>query len=121
MEIPKAERLKDFFRRLGDAPEATTFDEALAQITNILNEVENTLTSIPYDPDRWQTDGRMYPPLLDAIRDVQDHPAVKRFRSVRHNTFIGENGAIEIRSLDQTTLFAKNGADGRGVWELGRS
>jgi hypothetical protein len=31
------------------------------------------MTSIPYDPSSWQTDGRMYPPQDDAVHPVSAH------------------------------------------------
>jgi hypothetical protein len=118
MDRPKPERFAEFLKRLGSAPAAGTLDEAYGQLCTILNEVEDLLTSIPFNPERWQTDGRMYPPQEDSIREVEGHPRVKRFRSRRHNTYIGANGAIEIRSAPEAeVLFAKPGADGRGVWE----
>lgn len=119
MEVPRQERLKEFFRRLAEAPEARTFDEAMTQIANVLNDVEDEFTSIPYDPANWQTDGRLYPPQPDNIRSVPEHGAVKRLRSRSHNTFIGENGSIEIQETNGRTVFQKAGADGRTVWELG--
>lgn len=89
------------------------------QISNILNEVEDQFTDIPYNPEHWQTDGRLYPPQMDNMRSVNDHPLVKRFRSLGHNTFIGENGSIEIQKVkDKKIIFAKPGDDGRKVWEL---
>jgi hypothetical protein len=76
------------------------------------------MTSIPFNPDFWQTDGRMYPPQPDSIREVEGQPKVKRFRSRRHNTYIAENGAIEIKSIPEgVVILAKPGADGKGVWE----
>ena len=76
------------------------------------------MTSIPFNPDAWQTDGRMYPPQSDSLREVEGHPKVKRFRSRAHHTFLGENGAIEIQTAPGAeTLFTKLGVDGKGVWE----
>jgi hypothetical protein len=115
-EPSKRVRFQEFLLRLESAPPAGSFDEAYLQICTILNAVEDELTSIPNNPETWQTDGRMYPPQMDNMRDVPDRPAVKRFRSRAHNTYIGTNGAIEIRSVDasgEQVLFSKPGADGK--------
>ena len=56
---PKHERLAEFLRRLSQAPCANSFEEASQQLCNILNEVENERTSIPYNPDAWQSDSRL--------------------------------------------------------------
>jgi hypothetical protein len=117
--ISKEERLAEFLRRLGSAPAAKAFEEAYSQICNILNEVEDELTAIPNEPENWQTDGRLYPPKLDNVRTVPSEGAIKRFRSVGHNTFIGENGSIEIEVIQtKEVIFSKAGEDGRKVHEL---
>ena len=117
--ISKEERLAEFLRRLGSAPAAKSFEEAYSQICNILNELEDELTGIPNNPENWQTDGRLYPPRLDSVRKVPNKNAVKRFRSVGHNTFIGENGGIEIEVVQtRKVIFSKAGQDGRKVHEL---
>jgi hypothetical protein len=111
----KAERFAEFLRRLEAAAPATTFDEAFRQLSDILNAVENEMTSIPFDPANWQNDGRMYPPQSDNLKAVPSRSDVRRFRSKSHNTLIGDNGAIEIRDLSGRAIFAKAGADGRPV------
>ena len=117
--ILKKERFEEFLSRLMKAPNAKSQEEAYGQIWNILNEVENQLTDIPYNPDNWQTDGRLYPPHLDNIRSVPEKPFVKRLRSLAHNTFLGENGSIEIQeTVSKRVVLSKAGEDGRGVWEL---
>lgn len=117
--VSKEERFEEFLRRLGNAPPAKTFDEAYSQLFNILNEVEDEMSSVPYNPENWQTDGRLYPPLPDSVRAVPDHPLVRRFRSRKHNTFIGENGSIEIQVVtSKATIFSKPSEDGKRVWEL---
>jgi len=93
--------LAEFLRRLESAPSARTFEEAYSQISNILNEVEDELTAIPNHPENWQTDGRLYPPKLDNVRTVPDKAAIKRFRSVGHNTFIEETAALKSRLSNQ--------------------
>lgn len=119
MEVPKRERLKEFFRRLLAAPNAGTAEEAMTQLTNILNEVEDELTGVANVPENWQTDQRLYPPQKDSAREVPGHPHVKRFRSRRHNVYVGENGSIEIVALSGRIEVRKPGLDGRSVWELG--
>lgn len=120
MPVPaKKDRLAEFLRRLDSAARTTSFDEAYEQLCVLLNAVEDEMTGIPHNPDRWQTDGRMYPPQLDNLRAVPGLPLVSRLRSLRHNTFIGANGSVEIRELPgDTILLSKPGRDGRGVWEL---
>jgi hypothetical protein len=118
MDRPKKERLAEFYRRLRAAPPAGSHDEALGQIRDILNKVEDEMTSIPYNPANWQSDGRLYPPMDDMRRDVAGWPDVVRYRSKGHNTFIRSNGAVEIQlAVGGQVQFAKNGSDGRGVWE----
>lgn len=117
MERPKRERLKEFYKRLKAAPPASTWTEAYDLIVRAMNSVENDMTSIPYDPTKWQSDGRLYPPMLDNMRPVENHPKVRRFRSVAHNTFLGDNGAIQIQTLDKKIQLDKKGFDGKGVWE----
>ena len=76
------------------------------------------MSDVPFDPSKWQSDGRMYPPQDDSERAVPEHPNVRRFRSRRHNTYIAMNGALEIRTIDGDVLLSKTGADGRSVWDL---
>jgi hypothetical protein len=118
MQVPKAERLREFYRRLMQAPRAGTLEEALDQLGSILDAVEDELTGIRKDPASWRYDDRIYPPQLDSMHAVSARPQVARFRSVGHNTYIGANGAVEIVLLDGTVELQKPGADGRGVWEL---
>ena len=106
-----------FIERLQESPAAQTFAEAFQQIADLLIQVENELTDIPYNPTAWETDGRMYPPQMDSERNVDGHVQVRRFRSRAHNTFIGENGSIEIQDVKTgTIILTKVGADGRSLW-----
>lgn len=117
--VPSKEvRFKEFLRRLENARPARTFDEAYRLLGKVLNGVEDELTQIPYDPENWHVDGRLYPPFADRIRAVEGREDVKRFRSRGHNTFIGANGAIEIQQASgREVVLRKDGADGRGVWD----
>lgn len=115
-EATKDERFAEFLRRLTMSPPASTAEGALQLLSQTLREVEDELTDIPYQPDSWQTDGRMYPPQEDQARDVPGREDVIRYRNRGHNTFIRNNGAIEIRvyATDQI-VFSKLGANGAGV------
>lgn len=49
-DATRAERLAEFLRRLAAAPAAADAGEASRQIGDILNAVEDEMTSIPFDP-----------------------------------------------------------------------
>jgi hypothetical protein len=78
--------------------------------------VEDELTGVPFDPAAWKTHDRMYPPQEDNRFAVPGRPDVARYRSRSHNTYIAENGAIEIWSVSGELLFRKAGADGDYIW-----
>lgn len=118
MVASKPARLEEFFRRLLAGPAAASEAEALRLISDTLNEVEDEMTDVLYDPTKWQTDGRLYPPMPDSRRHVPGYEQVARYRSRGHNTYIGTNGSIEIVTLDGSVLLEKPGSDGRSVWSL---
>jgi hypothetical protein len=103
--LPKSERIKVFYARLAAAPAAGSFDEAFALLCDTLNAVEDELTGIPFNPDMWKTDGRMYPPQLDREFSDPARPNVRQFQSVGHITAIGFDGSIEIRHRTTNIVF----------------
>lgn len=114
--LGKDERLVVFYHRLTHAPAAKNADDAKRLLDETLNQVEDELTDVPNNPDDWRSDGRMYPAQEDALRDVQGRPDLRRYRHVVHDTFIRDNGAIELVSrTTSAVVFSKVGADGRGV------
>ena len=115
----RSERLAECFRRLTLVPAARSQDEAFGQLSRILNEVEDELSGIEYDIITAGFDGRMYPPTWNNIRVDPRNQRIRLLLSLRHLTFIGENGAIKIedRKTGQTN-FDKPGEDGRKVDEL---
>jgi hypothetical protein len=112
---PKRERLAEFYRRLLAAPPASTAAEAYRQICDTLNGVEDDLTGIPYDPDSWMTDGRMYPAQADSIRPAKDRPDLVRYATRGHDIFVAPNGAFEIRDRKGAVALAKPGLDGKPI------
>ncbi|HEX7154665.1 MAG TPA: hypothetical protein VF618_24480 [Thermoanaerobaculia bacterium] len=70
MQTPKHERFAEFLRRLAVEPEATSEQTALDLIGTVLTAVEDELTDVPANPERWMTDGRMYPPQPDSRRSA---------------------------------------------------
>jgi len=115
MDVSKPDRFREFLRRLKQAPCVGSHDEAFDLLCRTLNKVEDELTDIPFQPDNWETDGRMYPPKDDNARDVSGRIDVIRYRHKAHSTFIRDNGAIEIQTVEGAVLFEKPGSDGRGV------
>jgi hypothetical protein len=80
------------------------------------SKLESSL--LEYNPDAWKDDGRMYPPKEDNRREVSDRPSLRRYRSAKHNTFIGLNGSIQIQDLDGKVMLDKPGHDGRKTHDL---
>lgn len=115
MGLSRYDRFKEFLKRLGNASCVSSHDAAFRLLCDTLNQVEDEVSNIPCRPENWQTDGRMYPPEEDNARSVKGRNDLIRYRHRGHNTFIGENGAIEIQDLAGTVLFAKAGSDGRGI------
>lgn len=115
MNFSKLDRFREFLRRLKQAPCVGSHDEAFDLLCRTLNDVEDELTDIPFQPENWQSDGRMYPPEEDNAREVSGRHDVTRYRHKGHSTFIRDNGAIEIQEVSGTVLFEKPGADGHGV------
>jgi hypothetical protein len=117
--LSKKDRLKLFFQRLGEAPAASSADEALHLIAATLNAVEDQHSGVEFNPDAWVDDGRMYPPTEINQRN-SNHARLRRYRSAKHNTFLGENGSITIEDLDGKIFLKKAGADGSTVEDLRR-
>lgn len=115
--LPMGERLAEVFRRMAALPAFHSRDEARAAYDRTLIAVENELSGAPYNPERWLTDGRMYPVQDDNAEELEEHPGVWSYMSKRHVTFIGANGAMEVRHvIKDEVVFEKLGADGKGVW-----
>lgn len=112
-KTPK-ERLNTFFSLLWAQEPASTESEAIDQVTSLLNMVEDHHSGVPYNPDAWGDDGRMYPPQNDNRNQVSAN--VARYRTRGHHVFVARNGAIRIQALcGQNVYMDKPGRDGRKV------
>lgn len=107
-----------FLERLESAPPASTPDGALDLLAKTLNSVEDEHSGVANNPEAWESDGRMYPPMEANRRDVPDRPSLRRYRSAKHNTFTGLNGSIRVQDLSGKIMLDKPGSDGRKTHDL---
>jgi hypothetical protein len=116
--ITKQQRLEEVFRRLANAAPESSFEGAYQLLCKTIDQVEDELSGLPNEPDRWMELGRLSPPQTDRMSSVEGCD-VKRFDSRRHVTYIATNGAMEIRLIrDPVALFSKLASDGRGVCDV---
>lgn len=117
MLLPRRQRLILFFQTLNDAPAATTMEDAYDLLCDCLNQIEDAHSGVDYNPDHFQDDGRLYPPLADARRQVPGRPDLLRYRSRGHNTYVSADGAILIQTTDKPPqeILRKAGASGQNV------
>jgi len=109
----KAERFSIFIKRLEAAPVAIGAEEALQLISVTLNGVEDEYSGVPFSPDEYLNDGRMYPPQADAARKVAGRDDVVRYRSRGHNTWVSRTGCIRITTAPANhTIIEKAGSQG---------
>lgn len=117
MVLPRAERFGLFVARLSAGAANANREAAKRFIDDTLNAVEDEHSGVPYNPATWRTDGRFYPVQDDNAEALESHPDVFVYTSRKHETFIRENGAFEIREHKTgLVVVALPGADGRGVW-----
>ena len=107
-----------FLQRLEAAPPAKSADEAFDLLARTLNAVEDEFSGVPYRPEHWRTDGRMYPPHEESRVKCPERPSLRKYRSKGHYDFIGRNGSIRVETLDAEVLLDKPGQDGRTAHEL---
>jgi len=83
-------------------------------IESVLNGVEDRHSGVPFRPENWRFDGRMYPPQDDAERK-SPIAGVRVFRTRGHRVWIAANGASRIttaRPPEERTILDKAGKDG---------
>lgn len=116
MTAPKAARVEEFLRRLAGAPPASSAEEALTLVNTLLNQVEDELSGVPYDPEAARqlvTDGRLYGPHESFASHWKARSDLLRYAHAQHDTFVQANGAVLVRvRRPAVVLLSKAGADG---------
>lgn len=108
-------RFGEFIRRLHAAPACGTFADAFALLADTLDDVENLLSGVPFDPANPRHDGRMYPPQADAYRPVAGRSDIHRYRSRQHNSYFSDDGAILILDIRGNIVLDKPDLNGRSI------
>lgn len=99
------ERLDVYYQRLKSAPKAKNSEEALKQVRDTLDQVEDQFSGVVKKgppPSPGQSDGRMYPPLDDFVTRHPDGRITAKTRG--HNIEIGADGSITITNRKTRTV-----------------
>jgi hypothetical protein len=116
--LSRAKRFQIFLERLEAAPPASSDDEAFDLLAKTLNAVEDEFSGVPYRPENWQTDKRLYPPQEDRRVKCPERPSLRKYRSVAHFSFFETNGSIRIETFEGQVVIDKPGGDGRKTHDL---
>jgi hypothetical protein len=120
--LSKQQRVRLILASLHDAPPASSRDEALALMSKVFSMIEDEHSGVPEAP--FHAD-RLYPPVAEMERQVENKPRLRRYRHTSHYTLIADNGAIVIgvfvRAMKDGAMaiagerieLDKPGADGR--------
>ncbi len=105
-----------FLAAMKQAAAAHDKDSARALLAETLNRIEETHSGVPYDPEKWMTDGRMYPPQDDQ-EQVSPISDVSLFYSRKHCIWVGTNGAVRFERRHPPNMglveLDKPGRDGK--------
>ena len=91
------ERLQELYRRLGSAPKTSSSEEALRELCELLEQVENEFSGVQKPaniPRPSMDDGRMYRPLEDHVARRADGSILALTRG--HRIEIASDGSIRI-------------------------
>jgi lipoprotein-anchoring transpeptidase ErfK/SrfK len=112
--LTKAERLKEFTRRVLIAPNSSNAEDALVLVSETLTKVEDDYSGVPAEANPGlKYVGRMYAPQEDNIdRNPTGHPPGTIVATTAGNVLIfGPNGSIEVRDKDGKPIWTKPGAN----------
>ena len=114
--MTKGERVAELVRRLEASPPSDHAEEALCLVTRVLDDIEDQHSGVPNDPTSPMADERIWPPIARYHFEISGRPDLDGYRQKGHETIIGANGAILIRTRrDVKVILEKPGRDGRKV------
>jgi hypothetical protein len=114
--MTKGERIAELVRRLEAAVPPASSEEALHLVTTTLEQIEDEHSGVPNDPASPMADERIWPPIDRYHFVVDGRPDLDGYRQKGHETILGANGAILIRTRRQVrVILDKAGRDGRKV------
>ena len=114
--MTKGQRIAELVRRLEAAPAAGNAEDALRLVTMVLEEIEDQHSGVPNDPSSPMADERIWPPIAKYHFAIEGKPYLDGYRQRGHETIIGANSAIFIRTRrDARVILNKTGQDGRKV------
>lgn len=112
--MKKMARMKMLLERLAKAPLCRSHDEAYRLLSQELNAIEDEYSGVPFEPEKWESDGRLYMPQRDNASLSPQHRGVIRYRSRSHWTFVADNGAFLIQEIPTNrVVLERPGEDGR--------
>lgn len=116
--MERGQRFKLFLELLMSEAKSANMGEAKASLEWTLNEIEDQHSGVPYDPAKWESDGRMYPPQDDFLQKGSNED-IAIYHSRGHRISFGRNGAIriEVRSGPEKgkVVLDKFGQDGKAL------
>jgi len=114
--MTKAERVAELIRRLEVSPAVGNAEDALRLVTTVLEEIEDQHSGVPNDPSSPMADERIWPPITKYHFAIEGRPDLDGYRQKGHETILGANGAIFIRTRKNAkVILNKAGQDGRKV------
>jgi hypothetical protein len=114
--MTKGERIAELVRRLEAAEPVGSADDALCLVTSVLEAIEDHHSGVPNDPASPFADERIWPPIAKYAFALKGRDDLDGYRQRGHETIIGANGAILIRTRIETRVIPdKPGRDGRKV------
>ena len=112
----RSKRRALFLAELEQATAAHDVASARALLAETMNLIEEAHSGVPYDPENWMTDDRMYPPQ-DDLEQPSPLAGAVLFHSLGHAIWFAANGAIRIEGRRGSNKghvdLDKPGADGK--------
>src|SRR5437667_11624202 len=95
--MERRERIELCIKKLREAPPAASYQGVRSLLEETLNQIEDLHSGVPYNPDAWKEDRRLYPPA-DDYELRSPYEGIRVFRTLGHYVLFGSNGAIKIVS-----------------------